>query len=179
MSFAGRAPALDSTAMEHPTRTGGSLAPSRVTALLSRHGELVRFAIVGASTFVVDTAVFLLLENTILEPKPVTAKILAVLVATLVGYLANREWSFRARGGLARPREATLYFVVSGIALLVNAAPLGVSRYVLPPRDAATSRTLAEQVADLVSAQVVGTLLAMAFRWWAFRRWVFPAALSS
>jgi hypothetical protein len=24
----------------------------------------------------------------------------------------------------------------------------------------------------------VGTLLAMAFRWWAFRRWVFPSALA-
>ena len=178
MSFAGRAPALDSTAMANPTRTGRSLAPTRVTALLSRHGELVRFAIVGASTFVVDTAVFLLLENTILEPKPVTAKILAVLVATIVGYLANREWSFRARGGLARPREATLYFVVSGIALAVNAAPLALSRYVFHLATPYVS-DLAEQVADLVSAQIVGTLLAMAFRWWAFRRWVFPAALSS
>jgi putative flippase GtrA len=162
--------------MELPTRTGGSLASP--ATLLGRHTELVRFAIVGAGTFVVDTAVFLLLENTILEPKPVTAKILAVLVATIVGYLANREWSFRARGGLARPREATRYFVVSGIALLVNAAPLGVSRYVLHlavPHVSAFS----EQVADLVSAQVVGTLLAMAFRWWAFRRWVFPAALAN
>jgi putative flippase GtrA len=161
--------------MEHPTRTGGSLAS--LTTLLGRHAELVRFAIVGAGTFVVDTAVFLLLENTILEPKPVTAKILAVLVATVIGYLANREWSFRARGGLARPREATRYFVVSGIALAVNAAPLGISRYALHLAVPYVS-AFSEQVADLISAQVVGTLLAMAFRWWAFRRWVFPTALA-
>jgi putative flippase GtrA len=161
--------------MEHPTmRSTGSLAS--LTALLGRHAELVRFAIVGGATFVVDTGVFLLLKTTVLEPKPVTAKILAVLVATLVGYLANREWSFRARGGLARRREATLYFVVSGIALLVNAAPLGVSRYVLHLAEPYVSG-LTEQVADLVSAQIVGTLLAMGFRWWAFRRWVFPTAL--
>jgi putative flippase GtrA len=158
-------------------RTDGTRARPRLQALLRRHGELVRFAVVGASTFVIDTAVFVLLENTILEPKPVTAKILAVLVATIVGYLANREWSFRARGGLARPREATLYFVVSGIALLVNAAPLGISRYVLHLATPYVS-DFTEQAADLVSAQVVGTLLAMAFRWWAFRRWVFPAALA-
>ncbi|HEY2193757.1 MAG TPA: GtrA family protein [Actinomycetospora sp.] len=163
--------------MEHPTtRSPGSLASP--TALLGHHAELVRFAIVGAGTFVVDTGVFVLLKTTVLEPKPVTAKILAVLVATLVGYLANREWSFRARGGLARRREATLYFVVSGIALLVNAAPLGVSRYVLHLAEPYVSG-LTEQVADLVSAQIVGTLLAMAFRWWAFRRWVFPTALGS
>lgn len=158
-------------------RIDGSLARPRLQAALSRHGELLRFALVGASTFVVDTGVFLLLENTILEPKPVTAKILAVVVATILGYLANREWSFRARGGLARPREATRYFAVSGVALLVNAAPLGISRYVLHLATPYVS-DVAEQTADLISAQLVGTLLAMAFRWWAFRRWVFPAALA-
>lgn len=164
--------------MEHPTVTDGSLVRPRLASLLGRHGELVRFALVGAGTFVVDTGVFLLLENTVLEPKPVTAKIVAVVVATVVGYLANREWSFRARGGLARPREATRYFLVSGVALLVNAAPLGASRYLLHLATPYVSE-LAEQVADLVSAQVVGTLLAMAFRWWAFRRWVFPTALAA
>ena len=28
----------------------------------------------------------------------------------------------------------------------------------------------------LVSAQIIGTLFAMAFRWWAFRKFVFPHA---
>jgi hypothetical protein len=32
------------------------------------------------------------------------------------------------------------------------------------------------EFADLVSAQLIGTALAMAFRWWAFRRYVFPDA---
>lgn len=151
-----------------------------VTALADagrRHGELVRFAAVGATTFVVDTAVFLALKSTVLEPKPVTAKVIAVVVATVVGYLLNREWSFRARGGLGRPREATLYFLVSGVGLAVNAAPLFVSRYVLDLAEPAVS-ALTEQVADLVSAQVVGTLLALVFRFWAFRRWVFPSVVS-
>lgn len=160
--------------MEH-TRAA---TPSRLGAAWLRHGELVRFALVGATTFVIDTALFLLLKTTVLEPKPVTAKIVAVLVATVVGYLLNREWSFRSRGGLARPREAVLYFAVSGAALVVNAGPLWISRYVL---DLATPAVtpLTEQVADLVSAQLIGTLLAMGFRWWAFRRWVFPTALRS
>ena len=62
---------------------------------------------------------------------------------------------------------------MSAIALAINATPLFASRYVL---DLAVPQVsvLTEQVADLISAQVVGTLLAMAFRWWAFRRWVFP-----
>jgi len=29
-------------------------------------------------------------------------------------------------------------------------------------------------MADFVSGQIVGTLVGMAFRWWAFRRFVFP-----
>ncbi|GAA4890575.1 GtrA family protein [Actinomycetospora straminea] len=145
----------------------------RAARLVDRHGELVKFATVGAITFVVDTAVFVTAKSTVLEPKPVTAKVVAVLVATIVGYVLNREWSFRARGGLGRPHEALLYFAVSGVALAINAAPLGISRYVLDLATPAVS-TLTEHVADLVSAQVVGTLLAMVFRWWAFRRWVFP-----
>jgi hypothetical protein len=32
----------------------------------------------------------------------------------------------------------------------------------------------AENIADFVSAYLIGNLLQMAFRFWAFRRWVFP-----
>ena len=53
-----------------------------VSRLAERHGELVKFATVGAITFVVDTAVFVTAKSTVLEPKPVTAKVVAVLVAT-------------------------------------------------------------------------------------------------
>jgi putative flippase GtrA len=144
-----------------------------IARLAERHGELFKFAAVGAITFVVDTAVFVTAKSTVLEPKPVTAKVLAVLVATIVGYVLNREWSFRLRGGRGRPHEALLYFAVSGVALGINAAPLGISRYVLDLAQPAVS-ALTEHVADLVSAQIIGTLLAMIFRWWAFRRWVFP-----
>lgn len=152
---------------------GVSRVSRHAAALVDAHGELVKFALVGAVAFVVDTTVFVLAKSTVLEPKPVTAKVLAVLVATIVGYVLNREWSFRLRGGRGRPHEALLYFTVSAIAMAINAAPLGISRYVL---DLATPNvsSLVEQVADLLSAQIIGTLLAMVFRWWAFRRWVFP-----
>ena len=43
------------------------------------------------------------------------------------------------------------------------------------PRIAATLReTTIENIADFVSAYIIGNLLQMAFRFWAFRRWVFP-----
>lgn len=139
-----------------------------------RHRELVKFAIVGASTFFIDSAIFYALKLTILVPKPVTAKVIAVLVATIVSYVLNREWSFRARGGRERHHEATLYFLFSGIGVALYAAPLWFSRYALHLQTPYTSR-LVEEIADFTAAQVVGLVLGMVFRWWAFRKWVFPA----
>ena len=147
--------------------------PQPYRAVAIKHRELVKFALVGGTAFVVDTAVFLVLKSTVLAPKPVTAKILAVLVATIVGYVLNREWSFRTRGGRERHHEATLYFAISAVGMVINAAPLWVSRYAFDLQVPEVSR-LTMEVADFVSAQLVGTLLAMLFRWWAFRRYVFP-----
>jgi putative flippase GtrA len=149
--------------------------PQPYRAVAIKHRELVKFALVGGTTFVVDTAVFLLLKTTVLAPKPVTAKILAVLVATIVGYVLNREWSFRTRGGRERHHEAALYFAISGIGMIINAAPLWISRYALNLQVPHVSRFTME-LADFTSAQIIGTLLAMIFRWWAFRRYVFPDA---
>ena len=145
--------------------------PYRRTAI--KHRELLKFAMVGGTTWVIDTAVFLALKSTVLEPKPLTAKIIAVLVATIVSYVLNREWSFRTRGGRERHHEAALFFVISGVGVGVYTAPLAISRYVLHLAEPAVS-AFTEQVADFVSGQVLGVLLGMAFRWWAFRRFVFP-----
>jgi len=149
--------------------------PEPYRAVAIRNRELVKFALVGGTSFVVDTAVFTLLKTTVLAPKPVTAKIIAVLIATIVGYVLNREWSFRTRGGRERHHEAALYFTISAIGMVINALPLWVSRYVFDLQVPNVGRFTME-IADFTSAQIIGTLLAMAFRWWAFRRYVFPDA---
>jgi putative flippase GtrA len=138
-----------------------------------RHRELVKFALVGGVTYSVDITLFTLLKMTVLEAKPVTAKIIAVLVATIVSYILNREWSFRTRGGRERYHEAALFFLVCSIGTVINAAPLWISRYMLDLQVPQVS-LLAQEAADFASANVIGTLLAMVFRWWAFRRYVFP-----
>ena len=53
--------------------------PQPYRALAIKHRELVKFAVVGGTTWVIDTVVFLVLKSTVLEPKPITAKIIAVL----------------------------------------------------------------------------------------------------
>ncbi|GAA1346766.1 GtrA family protein [Saccharothrix algeriensis] len=149
--------------------------PEPLRSLALRNRELVKFAVVGGTCFVIDTAIFLVLKTTILADKPVTAKVVATLVATIVSYVLNREWSFRTRGGRERHHEAALFFLVNGVGIGLNSLPLGVSRYLLHLQEPHVSR-LAEEIADFTSAQIVGTLVAMAFRWYGYKKWVFPEA---
>jgi putative flippase GtrA len=149
--------------------------PSPLGAYLRKHKELVKFLLVGGTAFVVDSAIFLLMKNTVLEEKVVTAKVISTLVATIVSYVLNREWSFRTRGGRANHHEAALFFLISGLGVAVTLAPLGLSHYGLNLQTPHVSK-LTQEVADFISAQIIGTLLAMIFRWWAFRRFVFPHA---
>jgi len=147
--------------------------PGPIRPFAERHHELIKFAIVGATTFVIDSAIFYTLKLTILEPKPVTAKVIAGIVAVIASYILNREWSFRDRGGRERHHEALLFFGVSGVGVVLSMAPLWFSSYVLDLRVPNVSLTI-ENLADFVSAYIIGNLLQMGFRFWAFRRWVFP-----
>ncbi len=147
--------------------------PRPIRPFAERHHELIKFAIVGATTFVIDSVIFYTLKLTILEPKPVTAKIISGIVAVIASYILNREWSFRDRGGRERHHEALLFFGVSGVGVLLSMAPLWFSSYVLDLRVPMVTLTM-ENIADFVSAYVIGNLLQMAFRFWAFRRFVFP-----
>jgi putative flippase GtrA len=103
----------------------------------------------------------------------VTATPLTGVVAVIASYILNREWSFRNRGGRERHHEALLFFGVSGVGVVLSMAPLWVSSYVLMLR-APMVPLMTENIADFVSAYIIGNLLQMAFRFWAFRRFVFP-----
>jgi putative flippase GtrA len=147
--------------------------PGPIRPFAERHHELIKFAIVGATTCVIDSSIFFALKLTILEPKPVTAKVIAGIIAVIASYILNREWSFRDRGGRERHHEALLFFGVSGVGVVLSMAPLWFSSYVLDLRVPNVSLTV-ENLADFVSAYIIGNLLQMGFRFWAFRRWVFP-----
>ncbi|GAB3161846.1 GtrA family protein [Microbispora hainanensis] len=147
--------------------------PEPLHSLALKHREPLKFAVVGGTAFLVDNAVFYGLKLAVLEPKPVTAKIIAVLVATIVSYVLNREWSFRTRGGRERRHEAALFFLVSGVGLVLNSAPLWISRYVFRLETPDVS-LMSQEIGDFISAQIIGTLIAMVFRFWALRKWVFP-----
>src|SRR5258708_16829177 len=66
-----------------------------------------------------------------------------------------------------------MFFAFSGVGVLLSMAPLWFSSYVLQLRVPDVSLTQ-ENIADFISAYIIGNLLQMAFRFWAFRRWLFP-----
>lgn len=150
--------------------------PERWRILLLTHRELMKFATVGAITWFVDTGVVYALKFSVLPDKPLTARAFGVLIATIVSYVLNREWSFNTRGGRQRHHEAALYFAVSALAVGVTLIPQAVSLYVLGiqvPRVSAFTQA----AANFVTGQILGVLLAMGFRFWAMRRFVFPEDL--
>lgn len=150
--------------------------PKRLLTVLVRNAELLKFLTVGAIAFVTTSVLFFGLKWTVLQGKPVTANVIAVLLATVLSYVLNREWAFTERGGRQPRHEAALFFVVAGIGLVINQLPLAVSRYALDLQTPHVSM-LAENVADFISATLIGTLLATGFRWWAMRKFVFPHAV--
>ena len=147
--------------------------PEPIRSIALKHRELVKFALVGGTCFVIDTVLFFGIKTVVLPNNPVTAKIIATLVATIVSYVLNREWSFRTRGGRERHHEAALFFLVNGIGIVLNSAPLYIARYAFHLQEPHVSR-LTEEISDFLSAQIIGTLIAMAFRWYGYKTWVFP-----
>ena len=95
-----------------------------------------------------------------------------------MSYILNREWSFRTRGGRERHHEAALFFIISGIAVFVNLIPLYASRYLFH-FEVPESTRLVQELADFISGSIIGMLLAMVFRFWAFKKWVFPDDLGT
>ncbi len=150
-----------------------SRIPQPYRAIALKHREFIKFAIVGGTTFIFDLAIFYTLKLTILDSNPVTAKIIAGVMAVILSYVLNREWSFKNRGGRERHHEAMLFFLVSAGGVVLAFIPLWISSYMLGFRQPNVSLTV-ENIADFISAYLIGNLLQMAFRFWAMRKWVFP-----
>jgi putative flippase GtrA len=130
--------------------------------------ESLKFLAVGGVGLVVDLLVFNALlyagGDGPLNHKPLTAKTISVVVATLVTYAGNRAWTFRHRARTGFAREYGLFFLLNGVGLGIALCCLGISRYVLG---------LSGPLADNVAANVIGLGLGTLFRFWSYRRWVF------
>jgi len=147
---------------------------SAVTLLAARFRqilhELMKYGVVGSVAFVVDVVTFNALQYAggqgPLHGQPLLAKAASVVAATTVAYIGNRYWTFRHRGRTRVSREYSLFFVLNAIGLAIALSCLAFSHYVLGLQSA---------LADNIAANVVGLALATTFRFWSYRRFVFPA----
>lgn len=131
--------------------------------------SLATFGGVGAIAFVVDIGVYNLLRSTVLEGSPIWSKVASVAVATVVAWIGNRLLTFRATRGGNVVREAALFAVMNVGGLLIAAACLFISHYVLG---------FTSQLADNISGNGVGLVLGTAFRYLGYRFVVFRPARS-
>jgi putative flippase GtrA len=136
--------------------------------------EALKFGVVGAIGFVIDVTVFNVLrfagDPGLLEHKPLTAKGISVAVATVFTYLGNRHWTWSNRARSGARREVTLFFVLNGVAMLIAVGILAVSHYVMELRS---------PLQDNISANGVGLVAGMIFRFWSYRTFVFRQVAGS
>ena len=139
--------------------------------------EMLKFGVVGAVAFVIDLGGYNLLvfgphlmgmfsqqtTQGVLHEKPLTARVLAATVATLVAWLGNRLWTFRHRRSRQAGHELALYVFFNVVAMAISVACLGVSRYIIG---------LDSQLADNVT-NILGIGIGTLFRFWSYRKFVF------
>jgi putative flippase GtrA len=139
-----------------------------VTVRRRRRGTLAatsRFAAVGAASALIDFGTFNLLHFRI-GVGPLTAKTVAVALATLFSYAGNRFWAFPDRRAAGHLRDLSVFAVLNGVGLVIALAVLAAVRYGLG---------LDSALALNVLGNGGGIGLAMVFRFWSYRTWVFRA----
>ena len=128
--------------------------------------ELTTFLIIGGLITVLDIVVFNVLLLGV-GTGPVLSKVVSITFAAVVSYIVNRCTTWRGRSRRAMHRELAIFLVICAAGLVVNEIPVVLTHYVLG---------LTSPMVDNFSANVVGLPAATIFRFWAFRRWVFPPA---
>lgn len=145
----------------HAVHPGSQTRPQRRSTVA---GEALRFAAVGFVAYAVDVFLFnLLLLGT--GCGSVTAKVISSAVAITVAFTGSRWFTWPGRAADDLRQQYALFVLLSIAAAGIQLACLVVSHHLL----GFTSAT-----ADNVSGNVVGMALATLFRFWSFRRFVFP-----
>ena len=132
---------------------------------LSLVRELAKFGVVGVLAVVIADAGTNVLHFQF-GVGALMANVVATIVATVVSYVGNRYWTFRDRQRTTVRREGVLFFVLNGIGLGIQLACLGVCTYVLGWHDKLSYNIFL----------LVGIGLATAFRYGAYKKWVWQAA---
>ena len=156
------------------TGTVGLVPAAFLPALRARFGALVRelskFGTVGGIAFLIDSAIYNVLLPTGMET--LVAKTVSTVIATTFAFFGNRFWTWRHRAHHHMARQYTMFFLLNAVGLSIGLACLAISHYGLGQIWPA----LQSPLADNISGQLVGTALGTLFRFWSYRRFVFPEA---
>jgi putative flippase GtrA len=143
-----------------------------LAALWRRFGHLVhelgKFGVVGAASFVIDTAIFNLLWHSL---GPFWSATVSMAIAASIAFLGNRFWTWRHRERSGLHREYALYFAFNLVGLLISLSCLWLSHSGLGQLWPVIFHT---QLADNLAKNGVGMALGTLFRFWSYRRFVFP-----
>lgn len=128
-----------------------------------------RFAIVGVICYLIDVAIFNVLRTTVFEPSlvpsgPVIATVISTVISTIAAWFGNRYWAFRDHRRKNFWLELSEAALAGAIGLGITLLCLWISHYLLGYRSL---------LADNISKNVVGLILATSFRFLAYRFIVF------
>jgi len=129
----------------------------------------LKFGVVGLAGYVIDVGVFNLLRfgnvaEGVWASTPVGAKVISVTLATVATWFGNRYWTFRDRRRANYWLELAEFCLVALVGMGISVGCLYISHYVLGYQS---------PLADNLSANVIGLILATAFRFLMYRFWVF------
>lgn len=141
---------------------------SAVMGLYGRFRDLIhetaRFGVVGLAGLVVtDSGANLLQYGAGTDRFSATA--IATVVATALSFVASRYWTFRHRERSGARRETVLFFAVNGIGAGISEGCVGL----------ASAFGLTGKLSYNVALNG-GIALATLFRYWSYKKWVWPAA---
>lgn len=123
--------------------------------------EISAFGVIGAMGLVVDLSVF----NLLFDAGQITAKCFSTAAAMTVTYLGNKYISFARRSQSTVRREAITFIAINLATLAISVAILALFEYPLHLK----GDQLVMNAANLATI-AAGT----AFRFWAYKRYVFP-----
>lgn len=132
--------------------------------------EVLRFLSVGGFAYVVDVGVSNLLVYgfygvpALMPGSPLKAKIISTVLSVIIAWLGNKLWTYGDRDSGSNVRGFIMFAVVNAIGMVIAVAPLGFTWYILALRD---------PISYNISTNVIGIGLAMVFRFYAYRTWVF------
>ena len=153
------------------------VVPPKALPLTQKRGfrQLIKFAIVGASSTVINLAVLYLMLRLLHGHRYISTSI-AFLVSVVNGYHWNRTWTFKAAQVKALHTQFSQFFLVNlvgwGLDLLIIYLASTPIEHQLHLMEAAWSPPKIERVAVL-AAQLIATALIVFWNFFANRLWTF------